>query len=301
MQPGRVQVRGSLLTALIVGWSHQDLMFDGDNGSETVLNSRERCEAYRCPVCTGIYISRDLPANALPSIDPTTGIITDPAPLEDLPEDAPPRTLVFDLDGTLSDPLEGIANSINHALIAHGFDDRPFNQLKKYVGPPLDEIFRDLTGRTDPTFIQSCIDTYRERYAERGYAENTMIPGIDTVLVHLTQIGCTLGICTSKRQDLAEKIIAHFGWEQDFSFINGGDVGITKQQQLAHLLETKQIDQTAIMIGDRAVDIKAAHVNGLQVAGVTWGFASDHELKNANPDWLLNNPNDILAIVGVMP
>lgn len=207
-------------------------------------------------------------------------------------------TFVFDLDGTLSDPIEGIANSINYSLAEHGFARIPTADISAYIGPPMDHIFGELTQSSDASLIDACIATYRDRYARIGYAENHKYEGIDRLLIHLRQSGHAMGICTSKRRDFAQKVVSLFQWDEYFTFVNGGDVGIEKSRQLADLLAEGRIDNTAIMIGDRAVDISAAKANGLRSAGVLWGHGSRLELEEASPDWLIDAPAELLKLAG---
>ncbi len=199
-------------------------------------------------------------------------------------------TLVFDLDGTLSDPLEGIGRSINYALEAQGFPLRPLAELARFVGPPLDATFRELTG--EPGRVAALVASYRERYGAIGYAENQLYTGIPAALAALGERH-VLGLCTSKRADFAEQILARFELRAHFAFVSGGDVGITKADQLRALLAAGTIDGDAIMIGDRAVDIEAARANGLAGCGVLWGFGSRAELEGARPRWLLALPAEL--------
>jgi phosphoglycolate phosphatase len=202
-------------------------------------------------------------------------------------------TLIFDLDGTLSDPLEGIGRSINHALEHHGLASRPLTELARFVGPPLDGTFRELAGVDAP--VASLVARYRDRYSVTGYAENRLYDGIAPVLAALAEHR-VLGLCTSKRADFAEKILVLFGLRDHFAFVSGGDIGITKADQLRDLRETGTIDGDAIMIGDRAVDIESAHANGLAGCGVLWGFGSRDELEAARPRWLLASPIELATL-----
>ena len=106
-----------------------------------------------------------------------------------------------------------------------------------------------------------------------------------------------MAICTSKRADVAEKILQMFGLRHFFQFISGGDVGIRKWQQIARLKELGLVDSNTIMIGDRAVDLSAAHKNHLRAAGVRWGYGSKHELKNQRPEFILKNPEQLLKLI----
>ena len=201
--------------------------------------------------------------------------------------------IVFDLDGTLSDPLEGIGRSINHALRAHGHAEHALAALAQFIGPPLDESFVELTGSTDARHVAALVASYRERYREIGYAENTLYDGIAPLLVELRAAGATLGLCTSKLSEFAEMILARFGLREHFAFVSGGEIGVHKWQQLEALRASGQVDAHAVMVGDRAVDITAAHRNGLHACGVRWGFGSLDELQAERPRYLVSTPREL--------
>src|SRR6185369_6980447 len=105
--------------------------------------------------------------------------------------------LLFDLDGTLSDPLVGIGRSINYALSHFGYPKLPLSQLAAHVGPPLDQAFMSITGSSSSTMVAGFVAKYRERYGEIGYSENILYPGIPQVVRRLADAGMTLGVCTS--------------------------------------------------------------------------------------------------------
>src|SRR5262245_36877959 len=113
--------------------------------------------------------------------------------------------VLFDLDGTLSDPLEGIARSLNYALDHFGYTPLAVDQVGPFVGPPLDQTFRTLTGLTAEAPVTELVPKYRERYAEIGYAENVLYPGVREALAHLHAAGMQMAVCTSKRRDFAEQ------------------------------------------------------------------------------------------------
>lgn len=202
--------------------------------------------------------------------------------------------IVFDLDGTLSDPLEGIGRSINHALARFGYREHALDSLARFIGPPLDETFPLLTGNHDPVRVRDLVASYRERYADVGYAENRLYDGIPAMLDVLRDSGAVLGVCTSKLPVFAERILVHFGLRDRFEFVSGGDIGLHKWQQLAELRAQGRVDGDAVMVGDRAIDIDAAHRNGLQACGVRWGFGSPGELESAAPRYLCSTPSDIV-------
>jgi phosphoglycolate phosphatase len=202
-------------------------------------------------------------------------------------------TLIFDLDGTISDPSLGISRCINYALRCHGFPEVAEELVASEIGPPLDETFSKFNPGADQSVIARLISKYRERYAEVGYSENELYPGVQEALRGLTDRGVRLGVCTSKRKDFAEKILLLFGLISHFSFVDGGDVGIKKQEQLSGLMQSNTIDRSAIMIGDREVDISAAKANGLRSVGVLWGFGDINELSRAGADVIFSSPNEL--------
>lgn len=208
------------------------------------------------------------------------------------------QVLVFDLDGTISDPLSGVCRSMNYSLTAFGYPEVTPCEVAPFIGPPLDYSFRQITGEPSDGRIAEMVARYRERYGRAGYAENTLYPGIAKTLRGLFDRGTKMGVCTSKRADFAEKILGLFGLRDCFLFVSGGDVGIRKADQLGELLSSGTIDRTAVMIGDRAVDILAAKANGLASAGVLWGYGSWTELLEARPDRILCRPEEIRELIG---
>ncbi len=207
-----------------------------------------------------------------------------------------PPVWVFDLDGTLSDPAEGIGKSFDFALLRHGHAPLRPDQRSFVIGPPLDVSFRALTGVDDPVHIAALVAAYRERYGDVGYAENVLYPGIPEALQALRGAGRRLGVCSSKRVDFCERILALFGLREHFEFVSGGDVGIPKSQQLGELLAQGAIDARATMIGDRAVDVEAAQAHALASVGVLWGHGSRAELEAAGAQRLLSAPGELLSL-----
>lgn len=205
--------------------------------------------------------------------------------------------ILFDLDGTLSDPLLGIGRSINFALAHFGYPERELDELKPCIGPPLKHSFRVLTGTDSDAHVLELINKYRERYGDIGYAENTLYAGIPEALAVLEAAGIPLGLCTSKRADFAERILELFGLRQHFRFVSGGDVDIHKWEQIAELVAQGTVTSASLMVGDRDVDIDAGHRNGLAAAGVLWGFGSHAELSAGAPRYLFNAPAEIASVL----
>ncbi|MCB0917617.1 MAG: HAD-IA family hydrolase [Actinobacteria bacterium] len=209
---------------------------------------------------------------------------------------AGPVDLVFDLDGTLSDNSSGIARSINHALVQQGFAPRDESTLHRFIGEPLDEIFAELTAAPGPQ-IRDCVAAYRDRYGELGYGENRLYGGIAESLRRLWDAGIRMGVCTSKREDFASRIVTLFELDPYFDFVSGADVGISKTTQLAGLLAQGLVrPETAYMIGDREIDIRAGRANGLRTVAVTWGFGAHAELSAAGADLSFDQPSQLYSL-----
>jgi phosphoglycolate phosphatase len=210
---------------------------------------------------------------------------------------APHDLVLLDLDGTLSDPLLGIGRSINHALAHFGYAELELSALAIYIGPPLDQAFRSITGCDSPGELAALIAKYRERYGEIGYAENTLYPGVTEALRDLANAGVPLAVCTSKRADFAEKILELFDLRPYFRFVSGGEVGVHKWQQIEALAKQRHVTPSTVMVGDRAFDLVAAHRNGLHAAGVLWGHGSRAELENERPRYLFSSPAELRTFI----
>jgi len=208
----------------------------------------------------------------------------------------PASFLVFDLDGTISDPAVGIGRSINYALEHFGYATISEDAVSQYIGPPLDISFGSITGNSSPDHIAALVSKYRERYADVGYSENILYPGVPEALEALASDCVSIGLCTSKRVDFADSILQLFGLRHYFRFLSGGEIGILKKQQLAALLAEKTISQGSVMIGDRAVDIESAAANGMRSVGVLWGHGSMEELRAAGPGELLASPHQLVEL-----
>jgi phosphoglycolate phosphatase len=206
------------------------------------------------------------------------------------------RHLVFDLDGTISNPALGIARSINYSLSAFGREPISEVDVSTFIGPPIDDIFRRLTHSAEESYIVQLVSKFRERYADVGYSENVLYPGIPEAIRYLVGKGFQLGVCTTKRVDFAERILKLFDIRDCFQFVSGGDIGIHKHEQLEYLVTNKVIGVEAAMIGDRAVDIMAAHANGLRSVGVLWGHGTEFELLKAEAQLLLSHPDQLMEL-----
>jgi len=207
-----------------------------------------------------------------------------------------PPALLFDLDGTLTDNLVGIASSINYALAQLDKPPHPMDELRDCLGPPLRETFSRLLDTTDRAAIEHAIAHYRFRYADVGWSENRVYDGIDGALQALTERGARLYVCTAKPEIYARRILAHFGLDRWMHAIYGADLDghyDDKAKLMGLLLERESIAaEAAIMIGDRANDIRAARADGGRSIGVIWGYGSREELAAA--DRLIETPEELV-------
>jgi len=208
------------------------------------------------------------------------------------------RTLLFDLDGTLSDNYAGIAASIVHALACLDAPAPPAAVLRTCVGPPLRESFARLLDSDDAARIERAVAHYRERFAAVGWRENVVYDGIAEALAALTAHGASMYVCTAKPDVFARRIVNHFGFAPRFRAVYGADLAgrfDDKARLMAHLLATEGIDPAqSVMIGDRGHDVRAARANGVRAVGVLWGYGSRAELEGA--DALLDAPSELAGL-----
>lgn len=210
-------------------------------------------------------------------------------------------TLFFDLDGTLSDPSDGITRCIQYALERLGRPYPPKAELVQFIGPPLRWTFPRLLGTDDDALVDRALAYYRERYARVGLFENEVYPDIPDLLARLHAEDYRLYVVTSKPKVYSERIIEHFGFDRYFAAVFGPELDgrfDDKEELIAFILSERRIDASvALMIGDRARDIEAAKANGVRTIGVTYGFGSRQEISAAEPDRICHKPQDIYRAV----
>ncbi len=208
--------------------------------------------------------------------------------------------IIFDLDGTLTDPSEGIINSIVYALkkMNINFKDREF--LKKFIGPPLHESFmKYFNMNKEKAFL--AVKYYREYFSEKGIYENKIYPGIKELLMELKNKNKFLILCTSKPTVYAEKILKYFDIYECFNFIKGSNLDGTftlKEELLKFILE-KFKDKNRkefIFIGDHELDVKAAKKFGIKIIAVTYGFGNFEKIKELKPDFIADSALELLRI-----
>ncbi len=209
---------------------------------------------------------------------------------------------LFDLDGTLTDPREGILNSVRSALILEGFSAPPIEGLEWVIGPPLRESFATLANlQVADIQIEQLMTRYRERFAPIGLYENHVFSDIPNVLESIRSRGIHCFVATSKPTVYAKKIINHFQLDRHFDRVLGSELDGSREdkQEIIHELLSEfhlQADQT-LMVGDRKFDILGAKANGLNAIGVLYGFGSKAELTAAGALHLAEKPLDILNYI----
>jgi phosphoglycolate phosphatase len=214
-----------------------------------------------------------------------------------------PTHLLFDLDGTLTDPREGILACHRHALTALGLPIPSETELEQLIGPPLHSVYAGLLGPARASEVTRAVELYRERYASHGQYENTVFPDIPPGLAALASAGFTLLVCTSKAEVFAESIVEHFDLARYFRKVYGADLSgarAEKGELIAHLLKSEGLAPgDALMIGDRMHDVRGAHAHGVQCAGVLWGFGTREELAAAGADSIHASVAELLAFLGL--
>lgn len=208
--------------------------------------------------------------------------------------------ILFDLDGTLTDPFDGITNSIVYALRKFGISVSDRRELEPFIGPPLFESFSRYYDMSDSDAVKA-VEYYREYYGEKGIYENKLYDGIVDVLAALKNNGKRLFVATSKPEVFSVKIIEYFAIDGYFEYIAGATLDksrIEKADIVKFALDKNGVaPSTAVMIGDRKHDIFGAKANGLKSVGVLFGFGSRDELEEAGADFIAEKPQDILQFV----
>jgi phosphoglycolate phosphatase len=211
------------------------------------------------------------------------------------------ESVLFDLDGTLTNPRVAITASMAHALAEVGAPVPPVEELVWCIGPPLRQNFGRLLGPDHAHLVERAAQEYLRRYAIEGVRETTMYPGIDAMLRSLRNAGPRLYVATTKFVDHAEEVLVAFSLRQHFDGIFGarrdGSMG-DKRELLKHILDkTGVAPARAVMIGDREHDIVGGRANRIFTIGVTYGFGSREELEKAGADAICESPEEILALI----
>ena len=203
--------------------------------------------------------------------------------------------LLFDLDGTLTDPKPGITRCVQYALRKFGIDEPDLDKLEPFIGPPLSDSFREFYG-FDEQMAAEGVAAYRERFADTGIFENEIYPGMKEMLAGLHDAGRILAVASSKPTVYVKQILTHFGIDQYFTVIVGSELDNTRSKKEEVIEEVlRQLHQgknghndRTVMIGDRKFDILGAKLSGLVSVGVTFGYALPGELEEAGADYIVD-------------
>lgn len=207
-------------------------------------------------------------------------------------------TVLFDLDGTLTDPGEGITNSVAYALRQFGIENTDRTQLYKFIGPPLKESFIKYYGFSDQQ-AEEAVAQYRVYFAPKGLFENKVYPGVPQLLAQLRAKGYKLLLATSKPEGFAVQILEHFGLLEYFDLAAGATMDgsrVAKADVIAYALQKAGVtDRTrAVMVGDRLHDVEGAKAQGLACIGVLYGYGDAAELTAAGAAHLAATPAEVL-------
>ncbi|MEG3227385.1 HAD family hydrolase [Streptococcus suis] len=206
------------------------------------------------------------------------------------------QTILFDLDGTLTDSGQGILNSVAYALEKMGIEEPDTANLNRFIGPPLYESFSRFY-QLSPENTQSAVDAFRVYFKEKGMFENQLYPGIIPLLEELRTAGKTLVIATSKPEIFAKQILKHFGIAHYFDVIAGASLDssrISKADVIGYAInQLEAFPKQAVMIGDREHDIEGARMHQLPAIGVLYGYGNKQEFEKAGATMIVETVQDL--------
>lgn len=211
------------------------------------------------------------------------------------------KIILFDLDGTLSDPKVGITKSVQYALQKMKIIETDVDKLECFIGPPLQVSFAEHYN-FDEDNIQKAVEYYRERFKEKGMFEYELYSNIPFLLKSLKEQQFILVVATSKPTVFAEKILNYFSIDQYFDLVVGSNLDGTrtsKTEIIQYIIDkfTEYNFESFIMIGDRKHDIIGANNIGIDSKGVTYGYGSIEELSHSNPTYIVNNVDGLMEIL----
>ncbi|HEM4887857.1 TPA: HAD family hydrolase [Streptococcus suis] len=210
------------------------------------------------------------------------------------------QTILFDLDGTLTDSGQGILNSVAYALEKMGIEEPDTANLNRFIGPPLYESFSRFY-QLNPEDTQSAVDTFRVYFKEKGMFENQLYPGIIPLLEELRTAGKTLVIATSKPEIFAKQILEHFGIAHYFDIIAGASLDssrISKADVIGYAInQLEAFPKHAVMIGDREHDIEGARMHQLPAIGVLYGYGNKQEFEKDGATMIVETVQDLKRVL----
>ena len=230
--------------------------------------------------------------------------------------------ILFDLDGTLTDPKVGITTCVQHALSYFEIEEPDNNKLTAFIGPPLADSFKEYYNFTDEQ-ANIGIEKYRERFATVGWMENEIYPGMEELLKELHEKGIKLAVASSKPQLFVNKILEYFHIHQYFDVVSGADLDGLRNSKQAIMKEAfvklgiitgispeeisdenwiltedeknqiTAISQSCAMVGDRKFDVNGAKTFGVTSVAVSYGYAPEGELEACKPDYLVHTVEEL--------
>lgn len=192
------------------------------------------------------------------------------------------KSILFDLDGTLTDSGEGITKCAELALRHFGLEVPPYEEMRKFVGPPLRDSFMKHGVKAED--VEEAIRVYRSRYTTVGKFENFPYPGIREMLERLQKTGYRLFVATSKPEDMSIEILTKFELNQYFEIIAGAThhkERNSKSEVIAYLLNKMGAAESIVMVGDTVFDIEGANAHNIPAIGVSWGYGDVEEMRSA--------------------
>ncbi len=204
--------------------------------------------------------------------------------------------ILFDLDGTLTDPFEGITKSYNYALKALcGYEETDRDVLRKIIGPPLRNSYIESCGAT-PELAEKLVEKYRERFGPIGLYENRVYYGVPEMLAALKERGKVLALASGKPEEFCVSILKHFDLFKYFDETVGGSFDTSRdtkegvvEEALRRLGLDEETKREAVMVGDREMDILAAHEKGIAAVAVGYGYGREEDLRACKPEFFVND------------
>lgn len=211
------------------------------------------------------------------------------------------RAVLFDLDGTLVDSYEALADAVNYARRAHGQPDLAGDRIKQFVGDGLETLLQRAFETADVP--RSAVDAFERRYDEICCTASRVLDDVRDTLAQLHELGLAMAVCTNKPTPFSQKILAYLQLAVFFRAIVGPDAAGARKPDAKHLLcaldATGCAREDALFVGDMPIDVKAARNSGIDVAVVTTGSSTPDVLRAAQPDHMLDRFSDLLGVISV--
>jgi phosphoglycolate phosphatase len=207
------------------------------------------------------------------------------------------RYILFDLDGTITDSIEGITNAIVYARKKYDIEITDRSELQKFIGPPLVSSFKNFCGFSEEE-AKEAIVYFREYYSTKGIFENTIFKGMDKLLTKLKSENKILIVATSKPETYARKILKHLEMDKYFTFIAGASFDATRTEKsdvIAYAMKSCRITDLSLvlMVGDRKHDIMGSKETGIDSVGVLFGYGDRKELESAGATYIVETVGDL--------